>query len=356
MDEFIDEESITETMLHELAHNVRGPHDDEFFRILDGLTMEWYDLRFKERFGPAGGSNAGATEAFQSRGAKLGEGNVHPRDARARAADMAEKRWRLQQSGGLNQRQTLGGSSRAAGKSKAQLAAEAAERRTKIVKSCPSMSISLIEDADREQEAQEKLHGIEVITIEEDGDVDEGSSHRHSIHKRPSDSIDLDQIEGEEEGIQKTIKNAKPGKTEEDDDIVFVGTKKSKSRPTSVPFTRPVSTLSTSGALVGQTRAAAALRLNNLRQTSPNNGLDLDPASAATSADLGAQSSNWTCQTCTLVNEKFSLTCNVCDAIRPGLPCWTCLGCGHRMLGDDARFWCCIKCGTVKTSSGFGES
>ena len=63
-DDFIDEESITETMLHELAHNVRGPHDDEFFRVLDGLTMEWYDLRFRQRFGLTGTG----LDVFQSHG------------------------------------------------------------------------------------------------------------------------------------------------------------------------------------------------------------------------------------------------------------------------------------------------
>lgn len=347
-DDFIDEESITETMLHELAHNVRGPHDDEFFRVLDGLTMEWYDLRFRQRFGLTGTG----LDVFQSHGFKLGEGSVDPRDARARAADMAEKRWRLQQAMGNSGRaQTLGSaSSRNAGKSKAQLAAEAAERRTSMSKSCPSTNISLIEDADREQEAQERLHGIEVITIQEDDDDGghDGDEHRHN-RKRPIDNVGaLDK--GGASG-QKVTKREEDN--EDDDDIVFVGSSRLISHPRPSPQRTP-SSRTTNGALVRQTRAAAALRFDNLQRTDTNTS-SLS-TTAPSSSDLDTQSARWTCQACTLVNGKTSLTCEACETIRPGLPCWTCLGCGHRMMGDDARFWCCIKCGVVKASSGPGES
>lgn len=42
---FIDQHSLVETMLHELSHNVRGPHDDVFFAQLEELVQEWNVLR-----------------------------------------------------------------------------------------------------------------------------------------------------------------------------------------------------------------------------------------------------------------------------------------------------------------------
>lgn len=41
------EESLIPTMLHELTHNHRGPHDDEFDRFLKVLTDEYYEYRRK---------------------------------------------------------------------------------------------------------------------------------------------------------------------------------------------------------------------------------------------------------------------------------------------------------------------
>lgn len=43
-DLFLPFEELLGTMLHELTHNVHGPHDDKFFRFLDGLKNELQDL------------------------------------------------------------------------------------------------------------------------------------------------------------------------------------------------------------------------------------------------------------------------------------------------------------------------
>ncbi|VDC01261.1 unnamed protein product [Peniophora sp. CBMAI 1063] len=59
---FIPEEELLGTMLHELTHNVHGPHDAHFYAFLDTLRDELYELR---RRGYAG-------EGFFSPGRRLG--------------------------------------------------------------------------------------------------------------------------------------------------------------------------------------------------------------------------------------------------------------------------------------------
>ena len=38
---FLPYESLLGTMLHELVHNVRGPHDAFFYKLLDEITEVW---------------------------------------------------------------------------------------------------------------------------------------------------------------------------------------------------------------------------------------------------------------------------------------------------------------------------
>jgi DNA-dependent metalloprotease WSS1 len=46
-DAFYPYEDILGTMLHEITHNVRGPHDAQFYSILDELTEECEELMAK---------------------------------------------------------------------------------------------------------------------------------------------------------------------------------------------------------------------------------------------------------------------------------------------------------------------
>ncbi|KAG8896764.1 hypothetical protein FRC01_011630 [Tulasnella sp. 417] len=124
---FLRQEEIVGTMLHELTHNVHGPHDQQFYKFLSKLEDEYDAL---QRSGYAG-------EGFFSRGTRLGEGVSHnpsPRVARERALAAAEKRNKIAVVMNAGNKK-LGGNSRE-GKSMRQLAAEAAERRLKDEKSC----------------------------------------------------------------------------------------------------------------------------------------------------------------------------------------------------------------------------
>ncbi|EJD45753.1 WLM-domain-containing protein [Auricularia subglabra TFB-10046 SS5] len=114
---FLEEEDILGTMLHELTHNVHGPHDEKFYKFLGTLEDELDALR---RSGYAG-------EGFHTPGVRLGAGASHdlpPHLARKKALEEAEKRCKtagLSKAGGSR----LGGGTRGtAGKSLRELAAE----------------------------------------------------------------------------------------------------------------------------------------------------------------------------------------------------------------------------------------
>lgn len=124
-------------MLHELTHNVHGPHDEQFYKLLAELEDEYDAL---QRSGYAG-------EGFFSPGHRLGAGvshNLPPHLARAKAAEAAEKRRQLSainKGGGR-----LGGRVSALNiLSPRELAARAAERRRQDELTCGLGSVALHE-------------------------------------------------------------------------------------------------------------------------------------------------------------------------------------------------------------------
>lgn len=84
-------------MLHELTHNVYGPHNDHFYNFLAKLEDEYWEMKRTGRW---------AGEGFLAPGVRLGMGQVHdvsPAVARLKAASGAERRARiasLNESGG----------------------------------------------------------------------------------------------------------------------------------------------------------------------------------------------------------------------------------------------------------------
>jgi rubrerythrin len=84
---FLQEEVIVNTMLHELTHNVFGPHDEKFYGLLKELERDYYSLQAKGWRG----------EGFYSDGKRLG-GRILRRTsldgARKRALEAVERRRR----------------------------------------------------------------------------------------------------------------------------------------------------------------------------------------------------------------------------------------------------------------------
>ncbi|KAK8104047.1 WLM-domain-containing protein [Apiospora kogelbergensis] len=122
--QFLPFEQVLDTMLHELAHNVHGPHDGKFHALWDQLRDEHESLAMKGYTG----------EGFLSDGQRLGGSNVPMDEARRMARAAAERRRNLSSGSGRR----LGGRSVGPGEDIRRVIADAAERRTKTLKGCAS--------------------------------------------------------------------------------------------------------------------------------------------------------------------------------------------------------------------------
>ncbi|KAF8514555.1 WLM domain-containing protein [Hysterangium stoloniferum] len=155
-DTFYDEEDLVRTMLHELTHNVHGPHDSKFYEFLSNLEQEYDTLK---RSGYAG-------EGFHSVGKRVGTGVSHdlpPHLARLKALEAAEKRRKL--SGVMTGGGRLGGKQSGRYKTPREMAAEAAERRAKDEKSCGSGHAIEAEIEARRAAEDSVIHIIDIDAL-----------------------------------------------------------------------------------------------------------------------------------------------------------------------------------------------
>ncbi|PSS29655.1 hypothetical protein PHLCEN_2v2803 [Hermanssonia centrifuga] len=157
---FYDEEHVIGTMLHELTHNVHGPHDEKFYKFLSELEDEFEALK---RSGYAG-------EGFHSNGRRIGENvshNLPPHVARAKALEAAEKRKNL--SNVLGGARRLGGSVPRRALSPRELAAEAAERRMRDETACGTGDVA---QREADKAAKESIeHEVIDLTVDSDPEV-----------------------------------------------------------------------------------------------------------------------------------------------------------------------------------------
>ncbi|KAJ2558024.1 hypothetical protein EV175_001003 [Coemansia sp. RSA 1933] len=171
--QFLRYEDLLGTMLHELVHIVRGPHDAEFYKILDELKAEAEVLLAKGYTG----------DGFFSDGHRLGPGilshNVPLHVQREKALQAAEARRRLQKLG-------LGGPPRKVGDgassldmqkryTPAQMAAMAAERRWKDEKWCGEAMAGIVEETSHQSNGDGS--DVEVVVIS-DSDPDDATAEK----------------------------------------------------------------------------------------------------------------------------------------------------------------------------------
>ncbi|KDQ63176.1 hypothetical protein JAAARDRAFT_188782 [Jaapia argillacea MUCL 33604] len=300
-DTFYDIEDIVHTMLHELTHNVHGPHDEKFYKFLSGLEDEHDALK---RSGYSG-------EGFYSKGTRLGAGISHdlpPHMARQKALEAAEKRRKLGElmSGG---RRLGGASTPRRNMTPRELAAEAAERRAGDEKAC---GYGLLAQQEAAKAARDSVED-KVIDLTGDSDGD-------------SDIIVVD---------DKSPKPLRPPQA---------GGAPSR-RPRPNPSSNSVMATKISGS--SKEWSCPACTLSNKPDAARCDACDaIRPVSQNPSG-------GWSCATCTLLNEPGAFRCEACDSIRPSQPGpssgWTCAACGGADMPHD--FWTCTFCGTVKTSS-----
>ncbi|PPQ64287.1 hypothetical protein CVT26_002170 [Gymnopilus dilepis] len=301
-DSFLPEEDVVGTMLHELTHNVHGPHDDKFYKYLSGLQEEYDAL---QRSGYAG-------EGFFSEGRRLGGNvshNLPPHIARQKAIEAAEKRLKTARVLGSGGR--LGGSGRTLGLTPGEMAARAAEQRVRDEKSCASGA-----DAQREAEkaAKQSVESKVIdLTVDDDDDDVIVVKDVHPV-SRPNPP---NTVAGPSKVLQKTKEPAK------------------------IPLaSRPINTNRESAAsppVVQLTTKPTSIASN------PANKLQVTPKAAP--------AGEWSCPTCTLINSPRSLECDACGMRKPydEQAGWSCLTCGE--VGNPHEHWTCRFCGQVKLHS-----
>ncbi|KAJ5132948.1 hypothetical protein N7448_007106 [Penicillium atrosanguineum] len=122
--QFLPFEQIVDTMLHELCHIVRGPHDRQFHALWNQLRDEHEELVLKGYTG----------EGFLSQGKRLGGARMPIDEARRQARASAEQR----RSQTKNSGKKLGGAPVLRGTDMRKLRADAAQRRLEVEGGCAS--------------------------------------------------------------------------------------------------------------------------------------------------------------------------------------------------------------------------
>ncbi|KAI0652449.1 WLM domain-containing protein [Trametes meyenii] len=391
-DSFYDEEDIVRTMLHELTHNVHGPHDDKFYKLLSELEEEYDALR---RSGYSG-------EGFHSNGRRLGANVSHdlpPHIARQKAVDAAEKRRQISVvlSGGGR----LGGMTRN-NKSPRELAAEAAERRIRDEKACASGALA---QAEADKAAKESVQDDVIdLTLDSDGDdaspepdiiiIDDAPSSVFT----PGSSTPLSHpgLRAPESGYSSSTSTGsrtpaswsglRPGSGYASSSSSLSTLSGTSATTTTAPRPiRPTVRRVERGAGPGmptlpkprsRSRPPAHALAHTHGHGSPatppptrTNSVAVPhkrhPAGEAAAAAVVPPEREWACPRCTLINDALALQCAACLLLRPGLRAgtsegkgvgvdgsaegWTCGVCGEG--GMPHNFWTCSFCGSVKARS-----
>ncbi|KAH7321319.1 WLM domain-containing protein [Stachybotrys elegans] len=127
---FLPMENVIDTMLHELSHNVHGPHDSKFHALWDQLRDEHQGLVMKGYTG----------EGFLSDGRRLGGRAMPPREVRRVAREAAEKRRARPSGTGGGQR--LGGAAPRPEQDIRNVIVQAVERRNTTLRGCATDQLS----------------------------------------------------------------------------------------------------------------------------------------------------------------------------------------------------------------------
>ena len=366
--QFMPLEQVTDTMLHELCHIVHGPHDEAFHNLWHQLRDEYDNLIRKGYTG----------EGFLSQGHKLGGGRIPMHEARRRARAAAEKRREL--SAGSGQR--LGGAPVRRGQDIRKVIADAAQRRSTIMKGCASGTTS------KEQERQiidlTNKRGVRTKAGEDD-------ANEEAIMLAYIDLV-------QEEEQEKYGKDYLPPSRE--NPAGSRGRDVGRSRAEQVAASE-LAQIKADEKTKNPTPPVPTTSKPHLPPRSPPPPQSSSSASELidlTNPALYPSTDSWACEICTLINPPTHLVCDACGIERPSKPVpepnanvkklperqktdssisikegnaakavrklreidekakmkaqgpmgWLCGRCGQFM---EREWWTCANCGEMKTSS-----
>ncbi|KAK0104464.1 hypothetical protein ONS95_004753 [Cadophora gregata] len=362
--QFLPMEQVVDTMLHELSHNVHGPHDAKFHALWDQLRKEYEGLLSKGYTG----------EGFLSDGHRLGGRGVPRDEARRIARNAAEKRRILYSGSG----QKLGGRPVPVGTDIRRVIVDAIERRNTVLKGCGSGNknddeIKMLADAATQNGSKTKAEEDEANDraiaqalwdlVQEDEKKEYGNSYIPPTPANPTGNGggDISPSTSTAPAIKREAPSpqAKP---------------KTKAPPIRQHSDRPVSRL-----VAESSKKPKPKSLASRAATAPVPA----PAASGPRVPIPIQSSDppsptpvasgWTCPICTLHNPVTFLACDACTSERPAeitkqlaaaertkqadsttqrfgvqLEIWTCSQCTTVM---EQKWWTCSTCGKLKNSS-----
>ncbi|XP_050369957.1 uncharacterized protein LOC126788046 [Argentina anserina] len=329
--DFYPFDQVLDTMLHELCHNVHGPHDAKFYKLWDELRKECEELMAK--------GVTGTAEGFDLPGKRLGSVMCQPplSSLRKTALAAAEKRAVLGSLMPSGPRRLGGDSSMMAALSPVQAAAMAAERRLQDDIWCGSAFSAASEDGECNSGKSEDCENI---------DTREGSSRIHNGAKaQPS-------------GTLPQKRSRTPTNTSSQSSKVHLG----------FEFVDLSSYDSVSGAIINSDIRSQKRSRESETNSFPlsdhhhqeTNFVDLLGVSTSGSGFINGgthdpgESAMWQCGTCTLLNSPLAPICELCSAQRPkdvgtSRKIWSCKFC---TLENSVKLEKCSACGEWRYSHG----
>lgn len=348
--QFLPLEQVVDTMLHELSHNVHGPHDAKFHALWDQLRKEYEGLLSKGYTG----------EGFLSDGRVLGGRRIPRREAQRIATAAAEKRRTLNSGSG----QRLGGAPVRAGTDIRTVILDAIERRNTVLKGCGSEKKTDKEIKDladqatnngfktkaEEDEANDRAISQALWElVQEDQKKEYGESYIPSTPANPTGNG------GGDVRPESSIKRGAPPSP------AAPPRSSTAPEPRAPPARLPprhVSRLVTEN----ESSTAKKPRVVPKKEYEPPAPDPPSPAQIPT---------GWTCPICTLHNPMDFLCCDACTTERPEeitrkladderkavraaqptgvkVDTWRCHMCSTIM---ESKWWTCSTCGVMKQSS-----
>lgn len=349
--QFLPLEQVVDTMLHELSHNVHGPHDAQFHALWDQLRKEYEGLVAKGYTG----------EGFLSEGHRLGGRRVPIDEARRIARAAAEKRRTLYAGSG----QRLGGRPVRVGTDIRDVIVSAIERRNTVLKGCGADEKSAKEIDDLANQATR--NGFRTK-------AEEDEANDRAIAQALWELVQED--EKKEYGDQY-IPATPANPTGNGGGVI------SPKRPISPESSSSSSSTSKPATFSRGTRPDARHVSRLVTESAPKKSKTIPPRSTAPPIPISTKPSvppapvaaskpltGWACPICTLHNPIDFLACDACtserpaeitqqiasrraEPARPRIQTWRCGFCSTVM---EAKWWTCSNCGKVKENSRHDEA